>query len=65
MKKTKRLIILPHDVCAITGKSKRQAQRLLQTIRDAHGKAPHQAVSVKEFAAYLGLDPDDVEPLLR
>ncbi len=61
MKKPKRLIIQPHDVCVIMGKSKRQAQRLLQTIRDALGKAPHQPVSVKEFAEYMALDLEDVE----
>ncbi len=59
--KKKRLIIQSPDVCIITGKSKRQAQRLLQTIRDALGKAPHQPVSVKEFAAYMALDLEEVE----
>lgn len=62
--KPKRLIILPHDVSRITGKGIRQSQRVLQVIRDAHGKAPHQAVSIREFAEYIGLEVEEVEKVV-
>jgi len=65
MKHAKRLIILPHDVSAITGKGIRHSQRLLRTIRDAYGKAPHQVVSVREFAEYVGLDVEEVKQVMR
>ncbi|MFB2120794.1 hypothetical protein [Parapedobacter sp. 2B3] len=59
--KKKRLIILPHDVSIITGKSNRQAQRLLKVVHCALGKLPHQPVSVVEFADYMGLDVEEVK----
>jgi len=62
--KKKRLIILPHDVSIITGKSKRQAQRLLKHIHVALAKEPHQPVSVVEFADYMGLDVEEVRTMV-
>jgi len=59
--KKKRLIIMPHDVSIITGKSIRQAQRLLKDIHFALGKLPHQPVSIQEFADYMGLKVEEVE----
>lgn len=64
MNPKKRLIILPHDVSIITGKGIRQAQRLLKIIHAALGKMPHQPVSIKEFADYMGLDVRDVERVI-
>lgn len=62
--KKKRLIILPHDVSIITGKSNRTSQRLLQHVHCALGKQPHQPVSVAEFAEYMGLDVEEVRRVL-
>jgi hypothetical protein len=59
--KKKRLIILPHDVSIITGKSIRASQRLLKDIHFVLGKLPHQPVSVPEFADYMGLEAEEVE----
>lgn len=62
--KKKRLIILPHDVSIITGKSTRQAQRLLKDIHFLLDKLPHQPVSVVEFATYMGLEVEEVEQVI-
>lgn len=59
--KKKRLIILPHDVSIITGKSIRASQRLLKDIHFVLGKLPHQPVSILEFADYMGLEVEEVE----
>ncbi len=62
--KKKRLIILPHDVSVITGKSERSSQRLLKDIHCALGKQSHQPVSVVEFADYMGLDVEEVRQMI-
>ena len=59
--KKKRLVILPQDICIITGKSIRASQRLLKDIHFALGKLPHQPVSITEFADYMGLEVEEVE----
>ncbi|POY36262.1 hypothetical protein C3K47_10935 [Solitalea longa] len=58
--KTKRLCIYPKDVSMLTGKSERQAIRLLNKIRELLNKQKHQAVTIEEFAKYLGLDDENV-----
>jgi len=55
-----RLCIYPKDITLITGKGIRHAQKLLRTIRTALDKEAHQAVSIADFAAYMGLDEEDV-----
>ncbi|MFC7526115.1 hypothetical protein ACFQRK_19275 [Parapedobacter sp. GCM10030251] len=62
--KKQRLIILPHDVSMVTGKSIRASQRLLKDIHFALGKLPHQPVSVREFADYMGLKAEEVERVI-
>lgn len=62
--KKKRIVIYAHDVSLLTGKSLRQAQRLLKDIHFVLGKAMHQPVTVKEFAHYMGLDLLEVEQVI-
>jgi hypothetical protein len=60
----RRICIYPKDVQLITGRSERYGRKLLQQIRQALGKAPHQFITIREFCAYTGLDPADVEARL-
>lgn len=59
--RTKRIVIYPSDVSNITGKSIRQAQRLLKDIHFVLGKQTHQPITVKEFADYMGMEVKEVE----
>lgn len=56
----KRIIILTRDICILTGFSLRKAQRLVQDMRDHLNKEKHQRVTVKEFATYMGIDPEEI-----
>ncbi len=58
--KSKRLCIFPKDVQYITGKSERYGRQLLADIKVYHKKEPHQFVTVYEFAAYCGLQVEEV-----
>ncbi|MEH6659276.1 hypothetical protein [Leeuwenhoekiella marinoflava] len=60
--KTKRLCVFPKDVQCITGKRERYGRRwrLLADIRVFLRKEPHQFITVYEFAAYCGLDVEDL-----
>jgi len=56
----KRIFILTRDICILTGFSLRKAQRLIQDLRSHFKKQKHQRVTIKEFAEYMGIDPDDI-----
>lgn len=45
----------------ILGTSLRKAQYLMQTIRYVLKKEKHQCITVRELAAYLGIDEDLIE----
>ena len=63
-KKPPRLFICTHDVMRMFGKSKRQAQWLLDKIRKANGKQKGQPVTVREYCRYLNIDPDELSDTL-
>ena len=56
----KRICIYPSDIVEILGKAPTTAQKLLRTIKDAHGKKKHQMITIKEFCDYMALPFDDV-----
>ena len=56
----KRLIIYPKDVKIITGKSYRSACDLLTEVRKTLNKARHQALTIREFCEYMGLEEEVV-----
>lgn len=58
--KKNRLFIYPKDVCLITGKGERHAQKLLKTVHAALQKKEYQQVTMLEFADYMGLDVEQV-----
>jgi hypothetical protein len=60
-----RLIIYPKDIQIVTGKSERYGRYLIKKIKEHLNKQPHQAVSVEEFATYLGLCPNAVHQQIR
>jgi topoisomerase IA-like protein len=60
-----RLCIYPKDIQIVTGKSERYGRYLIKKIKEHLNKEPHQAVSVKEFADYLGLCPNAVHQQIR
>ncbi|WNM17969.1 transcription initiation factor IIE subunit beta family protein [Flavobacterium capsici] len=60
-----RICIYAKDVQIITGKSERQARKIINSIKDAYAKKKHQPVTIKEFCDYMDLDINDVNPLLK
>jgi hypothetical protein len=60
----KRTVIYPKDVQRITGKSERTGRRILERIREVHGKEKHQLITVSEFSSYIGIDTETVQEYL-
>jgi hypothetical protein len=60
-----RIIVYPQDVQNITRRGKRSSQQLLKNIRTAFGKEKFQYVTVDEFCAFTGLDPEQVQDYLK
>ncbi len=60
-----RKIVKTTDVELLFGKKKRQANHLLRKVREACGKAPHQPVTINDFAAYYGLTAAEIEDVIR
>ena len=56
----KRVCICPKDVQWITGKSERQSREVISRIKKLHSKQKHQAVTIGEFCAYMGLDIEEI-----
>lgn len=59
-----RICIYPKDIQRITGKSERYCRELIQKIRKANEKEPHQMVSIEEFCAYIGLHMEQVKEFI-
>lgn len=60
----KRLFVYPKDIIAITGRSKSNAYKLYQTMKDAFCKNPNQALTVAEVSSYLGITEEQLIPYL-
>lgn len=60
----KRVVIYPKDIMIITGKSERYSRYLIQRIKQHLKKEQHQVVSISEFCEYMGLNQEDIEPLI-
>lgn len=56
----KRQCIYTSDIEAITGKSKKTAQKIMRTIKDVYQKKKHQVVTIREFCNYTGFEYEDV-----
>ncbi len=54
------MVIYPKDVEAITGRSLRTAQLLLQAIRQKLGKGKNDFVTIQEFAKHTGFNEEDI-----
>jgi len=52
------------DVQWITGKSESGARRILRTIRKSLNKTKGQFITIEEFAAYTGIDPNEIRKYL-
>jgi len=63
--KNQRMCIYAKEVGILLGKSPQQARRILSQIKDSHGKDQHQYVSIKEFAAYTGLNEEEVRKVCQ
>lgn len=63
-KKSKRLCIYPKDISRVTGKSERYARDLIQKIKIKLKKEEHQFLTVEEFCAYAGFQPDEVREII-
>ncbi|MEP7375912.1 MAG: hypothetical protein ABI675_21125 [Chitinophagaceae bacterium] len=60
-----RVVLYPRDVENITGRRDRTARRLLQKIREAFSKQPHEFITVKEFCVFTGIDEELVKDFLQ
>jgi len=60
-----RITIETKDIQKLTGKSKDTALRQLRVLRDALQKKDHQAVTIKEYCEYYGLDLAEVKQVLN
>lgn len=60
-----RIVVYTQDVALITGRTERTARKLLTRIRKHYGKETRSLVTVEEFCAYTGCDPDAVMTLLQ
>lgn len=61
---SQRAVIHPKDVEIITGRKKRTAQLLIQTIRKFLGKEKYQFVTVREFSQFTGIDENMVRDFM-
>jgi len=53
-----RVCIYTSDVCKITGRNLRSAQKLMKNLRIILKKEKHHFITKQELAKYLGIDPD-------
>lgn len=60
-----RMVVYTKDVALITGKSERTARKLLTRVRKHYSKDQRSLVTVEEFCAYTGFDPDAVMVALQ
>lgn len=60
-----RLVIYPKDVENITGRRGRTTRRLLQKIRDALGKQPHEFITIQEFSLFTGINEELIKDFLQ
>ena len=60
-----RVVLYPKDVENITGRRGRTARKLLQKIREALGKQPHELITIKEFCLFTGIDEELVKDFLQ
>ncbi|MBB5437719.1 hypothetical protein HDC92_001393 [Pedobacter sp. AK017] len=51
-----RVCIYPEDICAITGRKQRYAQKLLKHLKLILNKEKHQCITRQELADYLDID---------
>ncbi|WP_026970221.1 hypothetical protein [Algoriphagus terrigena] len=56
-----RIVIYPKDVVQLTGRSERYSQKLINKIKETLKKAPHQFVTLDEFAEFVGIPKDDLK----
>ncbi len=55
-----RICVYPEDVCKITGRKLRYAQKLLQALKKELKKNKNQMITKKELADRLGMEEDDI-----
>ena len=60
-----RIVVYTKDVARITGRTDRTARKLLTRVRKHYSKDTRSLVTVEEFCAYTGFDPDTVMDLLQ
>lgn len=59
-----RICIYTKDVQCITGKSERYSRDLIHKIKKSLHKEAHQALTVAEFCAYMGIPYDSIQDLI-
>jgi hypothetical protein len=65
MKTPKRICIYPKDIQRITGRSERYGRNIINEIKMKLNKAPHQFVTINDFAVYSGLDIELIKSFIQ
>jgi hypothetical protein len=63
--KLSRIVIYPKDVQAITGRSPRSCQRMIEKIKKILGKTREQFITYIEFCDYTGISREIVLKYLQ
>lgn len=63
--KVERVCIYPKDIQRITGRTERYGRKLLNEIKSHFNKAPHQFITIQEFADYTGIPINDVSKYIK
>jgi hypothetical protein len=61
----KRLAITAKDIAIVTGKHVSSSYRLINSIKDALNKKPHQILTLREFCNYEGLELSEVYEIIK
>ena len=60
-----RICIYTKDIQLITGKGQRQCREIINQIKKLHHKEKHQQITIYELSAYLGVQVERIQPLIR
>jgi len=60
-----RICMYGKDVAALTGKTVKTGNNILNRIRELKGKEKHQVITIDEVCEYLGIDVEKVSPLIK
>lgn len=60
-----RLFLTTSDIQIITGTGYRNANKIMQRLKDSLGKQSYQHVTIREYCCYEGISLDEVYAILK